>query len=54
VEDRVREEAVDEAAWEDREQDPEVIVSVPSADIVLLTRGEPPVTRWYVPNVEKR
>lgn len=53
MEDQDREEGVDEAAWEVKELDREAIVSVLPAVTVPLTRGEPPVTRCYVPSVEK-
>jgi hypothetical protein len=53
VEDQTREEGLDEAAWEVKEQGREAIVSVPPAVTVSLTRGEPPVIRCYVPSVEK-
>ncbi len=53
MEDQVRDEGVDAAAWGVKEQDREAIVSVPPADIVLLIKEEPLVTRCNVPNVGK-
>jgi hypothetical protein len=53
VEEQDREEGVDEVAWEAKEQGREAIVSVPPAVTGPFTRGELPVTRCYVPSVEK-